>query len=363
MSLRVLIYHSPLNFRGGAERVLELILKRFDERGIDYRVITSTNIDSHEYINRVYRMGRIANVYNPKHLSYVVDFMYKFKPDMVFITQPGRLKYLVPLSLYMSRFFKIIRMPDEWFGVNLVRKSIYRLLLWRLQRVKPVLIAICEEMKDFLYRFWRERGFSDIRIDYVIPPPYDEDFYYYKSDLREEYSVLIVSRINPDKRVHVGLKAFRYLVEEVRDARLYIVGYVQNKKYYSPLQNYVSRHSLRDKVFFITKVSRDVIREYYWRSRVLWNFSTGFGGIVNVEAMACGVIPVVTPNSWSIVRGYGRRALNAREYADNTVDLLSNTRLLDRISYEASLYALKNMSSRVFIDKVLYIAKTYASSS
>jgi len=137
----------------------------------------------------------------------------------------------------------------------------------------------------------------------VLYPPYNEAFYWFRDDLRSPGSILMVGRIDPSKRIELGIQALNALKTKHRfpNLSLKIVGDVRFPKYLRSLQDQVHRYGLDEEVTFVTKGDPSAIRAAYHESTIFWNFSEGYYGVTNIEAMACGCIPLVMKSMGDIV--------------------------------------------------------------
>lgn len=120
--------------------------------------------------------------------------------------------------------------------------------------------------------------------------------------VRRKYSVCVIGRISPIKRVGRALEAINKLVLSGVQISLSIVGSPLKKdlKYYDSLKNYVSANELSTSVSFVEAVSPDKLSEIYSSHEVCLNLTeSGSFDKTIVEAAACGAIPLVSNKSLS----------------------------------------------------------------
>lgn len=123
-----------------------------------------------------------------------------------------------------------------------------------------------------------------------------------EGSVRRKYSVCVVGRISPIKRIERALEAINRLVQSGAQISLSIVGSPLKKdiKYYNSLKNYVSSNSLSTSVSFIEAVTPDKLPEIYSSHEVCLNLTeSGSFDKTIVEAAACGAIPLVSNKSLS----------------------------------------------------------------
>ncbi len=120
--------------------------------------------------------------------------------------------------------------------------------------------------------------------------------------LRRKYSVCVVGRISPIKRIERALEAINKLVLSGVQVSLSIVGSPLKKdvKYYNSLKNYVSANHLVTYVSFVDAVTQDKLPDIYSSHEVCLNLTeSGSFDKTIVEAAACGAIPLVSNESLS----------------------------------------------------------------
>ena len=347
-----LIYHDGLHVRGGAERVFSYFLRFFEEvADLPYLVLTLTEINAFPYVRRLakekpHNFLTLHEAFKKHKILYVrlvrlLQTLYgvrktRGKPRLLLVTKGVSMPHFTNLVGYVFRDadVKLLRLPDLYelnvltgYSPQLHEKrkislaparALNRLLAKSYNFGDAHFLANSPEMKEAILK-----AFSSLknRVD-VLYPPFDDEFFYPRSGLREDYSVAVIGRIHPSKNTHRALDIFREVKEGVRGAKLYIVGDVGDDRYHGWLIKEVAERDLSDSVTIVTDGRPEVLREYMWRSKVCWCLTSGYFGITNVESLACGAIPIVLPGSRSSVGRFGYVASNNREFAKLTVEIL-----------------------------------------
>jgi len=174
-----------------------------------------------------------------------------------------------------------------------------------------------------------------------------------KSEGVEEDSVVFIGRLMEYKGVKFLVKAFRHVVDELRDAVLHIVG---DGPIFNEVRGLVEKLGLKGRVIMHGALPRDKAMRILARSTLLTHPSLyeSFGMVI-AEAYAMGK-PVVTHRA-----GYAKELVeepgaglmvnvfNEREYANNLITLLSDKALYDKLSQKASTFAEERLSVEAMV--------------
>ncbi len=188
----------------------------------------------------------------------------------------------------------------------------------------------------------------------VMPPPCDDELFTPSLPMKTENKICSVGRICEEKKFEVGLEAAKVLREEYDTRFTYtIVGNVEQASYLDTLNRKIKDYGLSDSVTIIPRGTPDIIRQTYRESLLFWNFSEGYGGIVNMEAMAGGCIPIVSPNFGDTVGGVGFVSETPRETAEISSRLLKTQKESRSLGRCASKYAYTNFTASRFRNRIL----------
>ena len=121
-----------------------------------------------------------------------------------------------------------------------------------------------------------------------------------ETPMRKKYSVCMVGRISPIKRIELALRAVYKLVLSGVQISLSIVGSPPEADlgYYDALKKYVANNGLSICVSFTDAVLPEVLPDIYSSHEVCLNLTeSGSFDKTIVEATACGAIPLVSNTS------------------------------------------------------------------
>lgn len=350
---KCLIYHPFLNVRGGAERVVENLLTALLDLGYDAYILTMTSVNSHPLINKYYEFNKDkviihSTIGSESHFKGLLNRIYyhtlfylnnlvvvnesvnRLKPKLI-IGSCEDLQDIVALSFVTYPVILYIHNPF-WENLRSPYKAFFKLLRNKI-RSKTVL-----SNSKFLARdLCRVLGVKS----HVLYPSYDDGLFKPNPRIKDPNCILMVGRISPEKRHHLGIEAAYELKKRDVEFKLNIVGHITDKNYYYYLEKLISNFSLEKNCKIFPFMEAETIKQYYQKATAYWNFSLGYFGITNIEAMACGAIPFVTPNCAElIVDGYNGFVCSSKiEFANKTGIILKNQRLAGKIAKHAIEYA------------------------
>ena len=126
--------------------------------------------------------------------------------------------------------------------------------------------------------------------------------------LNESDFVLIsVNRFHPDKGLEYLVDAFKFISEKLENARLVLIGGVENERergIYNAVVEKLKEHKLVDKTIIAENVPEDVLYDYYTLSDLYVSPTLQDDIIMSIqEAMACGLPVVSTGQDFMIKSG------------------------------------------------------------
>lgn len=169
--------------------------------------------------------------------------------------------------------------------------------------------------------FWGAYNSNVFQTENPIPPEMEKVS---AGSLSQEILILWMGRISPEKHPEEALRAFRYVHDEVPEARLAIVGAATNEQYGVKIHNLVDDLGLAGAVAFPGWVDGEEKREYFRRARVFLMTSEAKEGypLTLVESKVFGLPCVMYDLPYlSLANGdcgiaavpFGRAELAARE--------------------------------------------------
>lgn len=125
----------------------------------------------------------------------------------------------------------------------------------------------------------------------VIYPPVELELF--QNETKKENSAITISRYSQEKNLEFAINVF-----QDTDVKYTIIGNTKtrvNKLYYEKILARV--HNIKSKILLLKNVERSKVVENLQRSKVYFHASPETFGIVVVESIAAGCIPIVPDNS------------------------------------------------------------------
>jgi len=289
----------------------------------------------------------------------VVRFLLKF--DIVFVVGGelfdcvGDVVYINTVPFRLEHSFLNTRLGKS--AIWKCYSKIYDIFLKLLDRIdsKRLLVTNSYFLRDLVLK---KIGRDSI----VIYPPVDINKFMVKEESERQRLNLIVtvSRIHPGKSLNVVLE----VAKRVNEAVFLIVGSSSGRfeEGLNELNMAIEKMNLRSKVNVLINEPLDKLIETLFKAKILLHTqpSEAFGMVI-VEAMAAGCIPVV-PNSggpWNDILDrrqgvYGFAYRDVDEAANIIRSLLSNEDIRQEVAKRARVYALR-FDKSVFKEKILHI--------
>ena len=360
MKIVILVSMFPPSHIGGAEIAAQNEARFLSKRGHDVFVVTSSarGIKSH-YKEDGFSANRI---YYPKVKFFGVIIFWlrcfftirKINPDIVYVE-------IIQMGIPCFLAKKIFNIP---YVVQCQGSDVY--LPWRLKKVTTkivfnnaaAVIALTENMKAEIKKNYKNNLF-------IIPNGINlEEFKVFPRQLarkelgikEEENVVIFIGSLK-------AVKGVKYLIEAVSIARekgvwlkLLLVGGGEEKE---ELRNLSEKFAVKDCVSFIGSVQNKEVSKYMGASDifVLPSLSEGFG-IVNLEAMACG-LPVIATNVGGIPdiikdgeNGFLVDPKDSAQIAEKILLLFENAKLRAKMSAN-NKEEVKKYSLDIVTDKLI----------
>jgi len=173
--------------------------------------------------------------------------------------------------------------------------------------------------------------------------------------------ILIVARLDPEKGVDVGLRAFQQVLEKHSDLNLIIVG---DGRLRGELKKLAFRLGITKRIQFLGWVSSNNVSALYRKAKIVWITSRPFRniqeplGIVALEAMVWGR-PIVASQIGGLAEIFSKGGAllvppdNPQKLAEATLTFLKDSLLAKKISEEAQKIARENYDIDQWIKKIL----------
>jgi glycosyltransferase involved in cell wall biosynthesis len=242
-------------------------------------------------------------------------------------------------------------------------EKIVRLVEGYTMKVVDTIIALNKTM----HRALTEKAKIDPRKMIIVPNGVDTEFFrpglkderiLDRYGLEEQSYILFVGRISPEKGVHILLRAFKQIVNDVpKNFKLVIVGPLtstfnstQISNYAKAMMNY-AKEKLGERVVFTGAIDRNSLRILYSNAYcfVLPSLAEAFP-MVLLEAMASGTSPIGSTAGGipdiiiDGVNGLLFRKGDWRDLANKLSILIQDRGFRDKLSHNARKYVEENFS-------------------
>jgi len=172
---------------------------------------------------------------------------------------------------------------------------------------------------------------------------------------QQKYSVCMVGRISPIKRVDLAIKSVENLIKNGSQVSLHIHGPVAevDQNYFQSLKDYVVKNNLDNFVFFKPAVTQTELPKLFSSYELFVNLTpAGSFDKTIVEACACGLIPVVSNES--LTEALPRPCITTGEVVDVSTKLLFLLEPKEQIKIQDDLAQfVKNNSLSKLLDGLL----------
>ena len=171
---------------------------------------------------------------------------------------------------------------------------------------------------------------------------------------KEDFTIIFVGRLAPEKNIEFLLKAQQKLVEEkVNNIKLLIVGDGPDKENYI---NISRKLNIFDKVIFTGKIEQEEIQYYYQCADAFVTASNSeTQGLTVIEAMAAGVVPICI-NDMAFIDMLPKKSLfsNQNEYINRLITFSKDEKIRKEYKVEIRKKA-EEYSSSTYAQRVLNV--------
>ena len=335
--LKIGLYSPYLDTLGGGERYLFDIASCLSSEYDVYIFWDDNSILSKAEKRFDLKLEKITltpNIFSKKNAQKTLLVSRKF--DVMFYLSDGSMPFLLSKKNYV-----IFQFPVNWVRIN----PLLRLKLSRISRL------IC--YSDFVKKNLLEK-FNKETI--VVPPFIDIKK---KNKIKKEEIILTVGRFTKGmnmKKQEILIQTFKQMCDTgLKKWKLIVAGSYREEDYdfFRDLVNQSKHYPIE----VLGNISYSNLLDLYNKAKIYWH-ATGFGenldknperaehfGITTVEAMRCGVVPVVinAGGQSEIVENNVSGFLwdNLDELKDKTYKLINDESLLSSISKEAEKESLR----------------------
>ncbi|MGB9674715.1 MAG: glycosyltransferase, partial [Nanopusillaceae archaeon] len=278
--MEILLFHPWLKSRGGAERLVYEYQKR-SKNNITILAWNYIRNKTFDFDNVIYVFGeryeKLFRGYLIRGGFSLITNLIKLPKDIeknydLFLISSGGIGELILLR-------NNLKIPKVIYSHTILRASYSWDILWNLKYrfnklyILPYKIAL-STYNNLERKVWRKIDFAifnselskkraldkkliDESKTYVINPGADLNNFYNKEP--EDY-FLYVARIGLAKRQHLLIKAFAKLHKKYPGYKLYLVGSLENKKYYYKLLKLIKLYKLEKDVKIFLNVDDKTLR-------------------------------------------------------------------------------------------------------
>jgi len=322
--MKILLFHPWLKSKGGAERVVYEYYKRskhkikiltwnyIKEKTYDFKEKDIISLYDKKY-ERIFRGYLIRGGFSLLNLliKYEIDNF-----DLLLISTGGIAELIlsyqdfnIPKVAYTHTILRAAYKYDIYWNFKYRFKKYYFLLYKVALNVYNYLERKAWKKIDFAIfnsELSRKRALDKNLIDKektdVIYPGADLSNFY--NDNPENY-FLYVARIGLSKRQDILIKAFARFIKKYPEYKLYLVGNIENKKYYLEILKLIKQYNLQNNVKLYSNLSDEKLKELYAKSLacIYIPYMEDFG-IVPLESLAAGkyLINVYPSGSYELLK-------------------------------------------------------------
>lgn len=171
---------------------------------------------------------------------------------------------------------------------------------------------------------------------------------------KEDFTIIFVGRLAPEKNIEFLLKAQQKLVEKkINNIKLLIVGDGPDKENYI---NISRKLNIFDKVIFTGKIEQEEIQYYYQCADAFVTASNSeTQGLTVIEAMAAGVVPICI-NDMAFIDMLPKKSLfsNQNEYINRLITFSKDEKIRKEYKVEIRKKA-EEYSSSTYAQRVLNV--------
>lgn len=347
---------------GGVESYIENLKKILEKKGHQVRIFSSDfhpemrHFNDYEFksINTNSLLRFVPYTFNLNSYFSLKKVIKKYKPDIVHLhyffyhTSPSILLLLKDIPTVMTLHAHELISPMGVHTNKICKHSEFGYC--------PNCVGIpnyfIEKFKRFLFYILSNRINT-----FIAPSKYYEDLHkqfklknikkvfngislFSFQKLNHNNCIAYVGRLTQEKGVQNLIKSIPLILKNIPNIKVYIVG---SGPYYNELLLLSQNLKIKKNIFFINKVERKKLLEYYVKAEVvimpsIWAETFG---LVGIEAMSVGR-PIIGSNVGGIPEwlddgktGYLVEPGNPEQIAEKVIMLLSNRKLLEQMGKNA----------------------------
>lgn len=298
------------SFCGGAEKMTTSIARNLDIAKYEVNIVvynSSRHNDIYNFIPDYISVTKIDWGNSCDILIKIVRLLKVFRPDVVFCSMMQINNYLILAAKIVGGIKVVIRNNNMLSDQRRNKKNYF--LSKYVYRHADIVIAQTEEMEQDLHDLL---GVPKSKLK-VIHNPVDIELIKCKANVTNPYdnefiNYTYVARFTPNKGQDILIKAFSLLANRIPNARLYLVGKLDESNYLKSVKNLVDECKLTEKVIFTGFQDNP----YVWiKNADCFVLPSRIEGLPNVllESLSLGT-PVVATRSIPIIERIVNHGIN-----------------------------------------------------
>lgn len=279
---------------------LQRLMKCMEKKGHEIHIITYSTHANFNIDNANIKVHKIDPVYNffsrylPKKSNYAKLFYIRkivktINPDIVhghFLTDYGL------YTVLSGSKRKIIHLTGSDIYINWKKSKLQKLFDQYALKKSDIIISPSNHTTTKLIDYFNvDRKKIVIFSEGINPEKFNPNVKPCFVD-NENYIVISTRRLYPLYNVKLLIESIPYVIEKIKNVKFVIIGDGPEK---TNLENLALKLGVKDNILFIGKVNHNEIPKWLMSSDIYVSTSLSDSlGLSNLEAMACGVFPIVT---------------------------------------------------------------------
>ncbi|MDO8528361.1 MAG: sugar phosphate nucleotidyltransferase [Nanoarchaeota archaeon] len=371
---KVLIVHTQMKFLGGAELLIVELCNWLTKNGVKNDILAlskSKEVENSLIDTEIIIPKHNINLQPPgfKNTGEVIQFIKIYRKKLKKILKNYDVinfhNFPVTWTLFPRKkpcVWMLNEPPNLWSKPNagLLLKTLNKTRNWLDKFIIKKSVDIICTADEFNKTRAEKRYKKSSRIIYY---GVNHDFFskgkaeraIKKFNLKNNFVVLQSGMIIDTKNQLESVKTIKKVKESIPNVLLLLAGKVADEKYKKIIEDYIKENNLEKNVLFTGNLSREELRDLYKASDV-GLFPVGKqGGWLAPFEMLCSGNPVIVSEEMgaaSLIKNFNLGVVT-KDYASSLLEVHKNKKDYVKQAKEASLFIKKNLSWKIFTDKMI----------